>query len=528
MNIPRLDYNPHRYPSTQQDFATIREGQMLYIDKTEYIYEMTRNNTSYFLSRPRRFGKSLLLSTIAAYFEGRRELFKGLAIEKLECEWLSYPVITISLGSFDGLSIDSLHAIIKGDILLNAKRLEVEVFESDDLGLLFKSLIAEAHRKYGRRVVVLIDEYDKPLNETRFTEDALHETMRAILRGFYSVLKDSAGYLRFTLLTGVTKYTHVSIFSGLNNLRDISLEPWANAICGISKSEMQHYLSEDLDTFGRLNNMTTDEASAMFKHYYDGYRFASVGEDMYNPYSVMNAFASMRFKEYWFETGTPNHLIKTLLQRDFNFDNLEGRRATEQQLMGVPYTDTNPIGLLYQTGYLTIKHYDDGIYTLDFPNKEVKTGFYDGLLSILLPDTTGEGYSALNVRLAAQDGNPQRLVELLDQGLTGYNCLQLKGMKELKTEGIFNSMLYGLCSAIGLNVKAEYQVTNGIIDLVIQTKRYVYLIECKKDKTAAAALAQINDKCYANKYKYDSRKLFKIGINYSTTQRCIDDYLIEE
>lgn len=407
MDIFNLGYDPNHYPTSQQSFAAIREGNMLYVDKTAYVYQLTRQRSSFFLSRPRRFGKSMLLSTIAAYFEGRRELFKGLAIDKLEQDWNIHPVISISLGSFNGLSIDSLQAVINSDLNINASKFGININDtSEDLAARFKALIIEAHKRTGRETVVLIDEYDKPLNETRFIEDNLHENMRSILRGFYSVLKDCAEHLRFVMLTGVTKYTHVSIFSGLNNLRDISLEPWANAICGISQSEMLQYFSEDMATFGKLNNLTAEETAEKFKHYYDGYRFSSVGENIYNPFSVINAFGSMRFKEYWFESGTPNHLIKSLEEIDFDFDSLEGETATSLELMGLPYTNSNPIGLLYQTGYLTIKDYDadDWLYTLGFPNLEVKSGFYDALISVLAEKNHVKGYSASNVRKAAQQG----------------------------------------------------------------------------------------------------------------------------
>lgn len=385
MDNLNLTYDASRYPATLQDFESIRQYNMVYVDKTAYIHNLVKVPGSYFLSRPRRFGKSMLLSTITAYFEGRRDLFKGLAIDQLEHEWAVHPVINVSLGSFNGLSVDSLYSVIKTNLQVNAARLCVEI-DGEDISSQLMSLIANAHRKYGCRVVVLIDEYDKPLNETRFIEDDLHETMRSILRGFYSVLKDCAAYLRFVMITGVTKYTQVSIFSGLNNLRDISLDPRYNEVCGISESEMQRYFTDDLAVFGGLNGMTPEATAAKFKFYYDGYRFASRGENIYNPYSVINAFCDMRFKEYWFETGTPNHLIKSLLHNEFDFDNLEGRRATETELLGAPYNDTNPIGLLYQTGYLTIKDYDDDRYILGFPNQEVKSGFFRDLLSVLVPD----------------------------------------------------------------------------------------------------------------------------------------------
>lgn len=495
---------------------------MVYVDKTAYIYELTRQPYSYFLSRPRRFGKSLLLSTIAAYFQGRRELFEGLAIAQLETEWEAYPVIQLSLSTFNGVDIESLYAVITGELDSNARRLAIEL-DSRDIAVRFNQLIERAHEKYGRKVVVLIDEYDKPLNETRHLDNECHEKMRSILRGFYSCVKDSGEHLRFAMLTGVTKYSHVSIFSGLNNLTDISLEPWCNAICGISETEMHQYFSDDLAKFGEINQLVLSEVSERFRLHYDGYRFARTGENIYNPYSVMRAFTSMEFANYWFGTGTPSHLLKALALGDFDFDDLEGVSATADELMGLPSADGNPVGLLYQSGYLTIKGYDDGLYTLGFPNREVSSGFFSELISVIHPNPMGRGFSARNVRKAAQEGNPEQLVHLLEMGLMDYCSDQTK---DLSTEAIFNSLLYGMCHAIGLDTKAEYHTSNGRIDLVIETKRYIYLMEFKINSTAAIAIKQIDTRHYSDKYKYDPRTLFKIGVNFDTKLRQISDTLI--
>ncbi len=523
MSPLKFGYNNRNYPDGVQDFATLRRENMVYVDKTEYVYHLTRLSKNYFLSRPRRFGKSLLLSTIAAYFEGRKELFEGLAIAELEKEWTVHPVIRIDLSQGVFTTREDVIKELDNQLQLNAKRLNIELSFRDVIGR-FEELIYQAVTKYGQNVVVLIDEYDKPLLETKYEEEQTHKDVRDYMRGFYGTIKGNSQYLRFVMLTGITKVSHVNIFSGLNNLTDLSLQPWCNALCGISESELQHYFAEDMVTFGTVNNMPVEEVKAQFKRYYDGYRFAEYGENIYNPYSVVLAFQNMKFNNYWFVSGTPNHLIQTLNNEDFNFNGLEGYVADQSELMGIATTDGNPVGLLYQSGYLTIKDYEDDLYTLGFPNKEVESGFYDILLQVLYPTASPDGFSAVNVRKAAMHGTPQRLVELLDKGLIDYNYNQ---HKDINGEAVLNSLLYGLVHAIGLNVKAEYHISNGRIDMVIETKRYVYLFEFKVNKTAAAAMQQISEVGYVNHYKYDSRKLFKIALNYNTQLRCIDDVIIE-
>lgn len=522
MDPLNIGYDRNRYPAGQQDFATLRQGNMLYVDKTSYVYELTRQSYNYFLSRPRRFGKSLLLSTIEAYFQGRKDLFKGLAIERLEKDWIKHPVIRIDLSKGSFQSISELCELIDTQLIFIAEKLGVSL-ERHDITSRFQELIKRSYDKYGQRVVVLIDEYDKPILETKYEIEGTHDVVHDLMRGFYGSLKGNAEYLRFVMLTGITKVSHVNIFSGLNNLTDISLQPWCNALCGISESELQHYFVEDIATFARINNMSIDDVKTQFKRYYDGYRFAEYGENIYNPYSVVLAFQNMKFSDYWFVTGTPTHLIKTLKNENFNFDGLEGYAADQNELMGIATADSNPIGLLYQSGYLTIKDYADELYILGFPNKEVESGFYDILLQILYPTATSQGYSALNIRKEALRGMPQKLVELLDMALSDYNYNQ---HKNIDGEAVLNSLLYGLVHAIGLNVKAEYHTSNGRIDMVIETKRYIYLFEFKIDKTAHAAMTQIDNVGYANHYRYDQRKLFKIGLNYNTKLRRIDDVII--
>lgn len=524
MDIFNLGYDDTRYPDGVQDFATLRNHNMVYVDKTAYVYKLTRKPVSYFLSRPRRFGKSLLLSTIEAYFQGRRELFDGLAIAKLEQNWTVHPVIRIDLSRGIYSTIKDAEQRLLSQMRSNALALNVDLTETTPDGQ-FYELIEKAYLKYGQSVVVLIDEYDKPILETRYDADEAHKGVHDLMRGFYGCIKSAAPYLRFVMITGITKVSHVNVFSGLNNLTDISLQPWCNAICGISESEMQQCFAEDMITFARINKIFPDEARAQFKRYYDGYRFAEYGENIYNPYSVMLAFQNMKFSNYWFTSGNPKHLIQEISRSKLNFDSLEGRIVSEHKLMGLVTPDSNPIGLLYQAGYLTIKGYEAGMYTVGFPNKEVESGFFDTLLMVQYSKNSVNDFSGDNIREAAYRGDAKRIVQLLDQGLIDYNYDQ---HKDIDGEAVLNSLLYGLVHAFGLDVQAEYHISNGRIDMLIENNRYIYLFEFKVNKSAAVAMKQINEKEYANKFKYDGRKLFKIGINYNTEKRCIDDDLIQE
>lgn len=523
MNLFYPDYDDTRYPDGVQDFSTLRENNMVYVDKTAYIYRLVRKPVSYFLSRPRRFGKSLLLSTIEAYFQGRKELFQGLAINDLEKDWTRHPVIRIDLSQGVFSSVEGSEERLRTQLRSNARKLQIELTETTPDGQ-FQELIETAFYTYGKKVVVLIDEYDKPILETKFESDKLHKDVQDLMRGFFGCLKGNSEFLRFVMLTGITKLSHVNIFSGLNNLTDISLQPWCNSLCGISESEMQAYFANDMKIFADINNLTPEQVQSQFRHYYDGYRFAKQGENIYNPYSVILAFQNMEFANYWFTTGTPSHLIRSLINEDFDFNAMNGCTASAEELMGIPTTDGNPVGLLYQSGYLTIKNYEDEVYTLGFPNKEVESGFYDILLQMLFPQASRKGYSAINVRKAAQQGDPDQLVQLLDMALIDY-CYDQH--KDIDAEAVLNSILFGLVHAIGLNVKAEYHTSNGRIDLTIETRKYIYLFEFKINKSASAALKQINNVGYATHYKHDSRKLFKIGLNFNTKLRGFDDVLIE-
>ena len=510
-----------RYPVGQSDFTSIIESNAVYVDKTALLYRLTHDTTYYFLSRPRRFGKSLMLSTLKAYFQGKKELFEGLAISNLEKDWKHYPVIHLTMGGENFSSVRILESHLNGEVNDNVHKLKVEI-EGETASRRLKSLFRAAAEKYGEKVVILIDEYDKPMLDTRHRDDELHSDIKSLLRGFYGVIKESAEYIRFVMITGVTKFSHVNIFSGLNNLRDISLDPQYNALCGVSESEMVEYFSEDMKLFAERNGMTPEEASREFKIHYDGYRFAAEGENIYNPFSTIQAFANMEFDNYWFASGTSDHLIKELQRNHYNFDKLEGVRLSKISLMSEPSIGKTPTTLLYQAGYLTIKDYKNGLYILGFPNKEVSSSFYNVLLRYIVP-VQEEQFSAFLLSAYAQEGDVEAMMEMLQIGLSHFNNME---MKKPEYEYHFKVILKALLMAAALNVEGEVLTPAGRIDMVLKTKQTIYLFEFKLDSTPEAALKQIDDKDYPFHYYDDPRPIVKIGANFSTELRRLSGWAV--
>ena len=372
------------YPIGIQTFSKIIETKCLYIDKTEYIYKMTRPGSNYyFLSRPRRFGKSLLLSTLRAYFEGRKDLFKGLALERLETEWNVHPVLHFSLSTINSATKEN---ILSG---LNVKLAEYEKLYGKDSnqvlpGERLEGIIERAYKQSGQKVVVLIDEYDSPLLNVIDEEEKLSET-RDIMLNFYSPLKDCDPYLRFVFITGITKFSQLSIFSKLNNLKNISMLPDYGGICGISEEEIQTQMKDDLELLAKRLEISPEETFAKLKEQYDGYHFAWPSDDIYNPFSLLNTFVKMKFGSYWFETATPTFLVELLKTAKYNLNNLTTEVASSDSLAGIESMYTNPVPILYQSGYLTIKGYNREfrVYNLGFPNKEVEEGFTRFILPLI-------------------------------------------------------------------------------------------------------------------------------------------------
>ena len=510
------------YPVGIQNFESLRKDGFFYVDKTALMYRLVTTGRYYFLSRPRRFGKSLLISTLEAYFQGKRELFDGLAVASLEKEWKRYPVIHLDLNAkkFDGPE-DLIRLIDRQLLVLEEEYGKVKTDETIDDR--FVSLIRNMNGRTGERVVILVDEYDKPLLQA-IGNDALQNEYRAILKAFYGVLKSMDGYIRFALLTGVTKFGKVSVFSDLNNLMDLSMDERYIDICGVSEAELLRDFDEDIRALALNNGQTYEQACAQLKEDYDGYHFCPDSPGIYNPFSLLNTFAKGRYGSYWFETGTPTYLVELLRKSDYDLEQMS-REETDSETLDSIFTGDNPIPVIYQSGYLTIKKYDKefGLYTLGFPNREVEEGF----LRFLMPyyaksDRTRSGFEIKrfvdDVRKGDIDGFMERL-----QGFLADCPYEMARDVELH----YQNVLFIVFRLAGLYTQVEYHTSRGRIDMVVQTADYVYVMEFKLDGSAEQALQQIEEKQYALPFAADARKVFRIGVNFSSETRNIDRWIVQ-
>ena len=510
------------YPIGIQSFSEIREGGYTYVDKTALVYELLSTGKYYFLSRPRRFGKSLLVSTLEAYFQGRKELFAGLAMERLEREWTEYPVFHLDLNAQKYESPRNLTEILNASLTGWEKEYGAEPSETS-LSLRFRGVVRRAAEKTGRRVVVLVDEYDKPLLQA-IGDGALQDDYRNTLKAFYGVLKSCDQHIRFALLTGVTKFSKVSVFSDLNNLRDISMLKAYEGLCGVTEEELRTVFPESVGRLAEANGLGVEEAYGELKKWYDGYHFAAGGADVYNPFSLLNTFASGEFGNYWFETGTPTFLVELLKKSRYDLRNLTEEQTTADVLGSVDTMDENPVPVLYQSGYLTIKGYDKrfGLYRLGFPNGEVERGF----MSFLLPHyaSVGKSESIFQISLFMRDvegGDIDGFMRRL-QGFFADIPYELARDLELH----YQNVLFIVFRLMGFYTRVEYHTSQGRADLVLQTERYVYVMEFKLDGTAEEALRQIEEKNYALPFAADPRKLFKVGVNFSNAIRGIERWMV--
>ena len=511
------------YPIGIQDFEKLRTDGYVYVDKTALIYKLATTGSYYFLSRPRRFGKSLLLSTMEAYFRGTRELFKGLAIEHLEKDWKEYPILHIDLNSRRYENAESLRSELNKYLEIWERRYGDE-FKDRALEERFFQIIAKAYEKTGQRVVILVDEYDKPMLQA-IGDEALQDEYRNTLKAFYSVLKTQDRYIKFAFLTGVTKFGKVSVFSDLNNLEDISmLEPYAD-ICGITEKEIHCMFDSEVALLAGKEGIEKDECYAKLKENYDGYHFRQNSEGVYNPFSLLNTLKSKCFGDYWFETGTPSFLVYLLKQADYNLNNLQEEMVSADILNSVDSMSKNPIPVIYQSGYLTIKDYDREfkIYRLGFPNKEVENGFIKYLLPLYTPieENKSEFYVA-NFINDIRKGNPDGFMERL-QSLFADSDYKITG----KMEKYFQNSMYLIFKMMGFFTEVERTTSRGRMDIVMKTKDYIYVMELKLDGTADEALKQIDDKGYAEPFKSDGRQIYKIGVNFSSETRGIEEWKIE-
>ena len=508
-----------------QNFEDLRRNGYVYVDKTSHIYHLTSTGKYFFLSRPRRFGKSLLVSTMEAYFSGRKDLFKGLAMEQLEKDWIEYPVLHLDLNSGRYMSPEDLDVVL--DQHLNNWEAQYGVVRKyDDCSARMNDIIDAACSRTGRKVVILIDEYDKPI-VNNLGNEPLTDYYRRTLQGFYSVLKAKDGQIRFGFLTGVSKIGKLSVFSSLNNLKDISMVKDYADICGISEKELHDYFDESVSELGEANDLIKDEGYLKLKEMYDGYHFTPNSVGVYNPFSLLNAFSDREFKDYWFETGTPTLLVNVMKKTSFDVTTLSDNVVvTVDDLSGMQDIISNPIPLFYQTGYLTIKGYDREFkeYTLGFPNDEVKTGFLKFIYSYYVPANPSEGKTTTSkLARALRGGDPYSFMKTLE-ALFANTTYQIQGDAEKN----FQYAMYIIMELLGEYVQAERSTSNGRIDLLLQTKDYIYIVELKIDNTADAALQQIEDKGYAKPFVNDPRKLFKIGVSFSTGTRRIEDWKVTE
>ena len=511
------------YPIGIQNFEKIRMEDFLYVDKTAEIYKLAKEGRYYFLSRPRRFGKSLLVSTMEAYFSGRKELFSGLAVEKMETEWKQHPVLHLDLSGVSYTDESVLERVLS-DKLAKWEALYGAVNTSDILGLRFKEVIEAAYNKTGNQVAILIDEYDKPIIDNLGNEPTLSR-LRSTLQGFYSVMKSMDARIRFGFLTGVTKIGKMSVFSGLNNLNDISMIPDYVDICGISETELHEYFDESISELSSANEMSKEECYVKLKSMYDGYHFCEDSIGIYNPFSLLNTFQNKKFREYWFETGTPGFLVEVMRKTSFDVTTLENQTVDSTLMSNADAIFENPVPYLFQSGYLTITGYNDmfRLYQLGFPNQEVKNGFLNCLLKYYVPMSPDMSGTTLIYQLwhSITEGNPKSFMQILSS-LFANTSYQIQG----ETEKEFQYAMYIISALLGEYVQVERATSNGRIDLIIQTKEFVYLFELKVNADADVALRQIDEKGYARPFEGDSRKLFKIGVDFSTATRRIEDWKI--
>ena len=509
------------YPIGIQEFKELREGGYVYVDKTMYIHELVRTGKYYFLGRPRRFGKSLLISTMEAYFSGKRELFEELAIERLTKEWTVYPVLHLDLNSGKYDNETALDEVL--NFILNQwERVYGNSCDETTPSMRFYGIIQRAYEKTGQKVVILVDEYDKPLIQT-ILDEGLQDNYRRTLKAFYSALKTQDKYIKFAFLTGVTKFGKVSVFSDLNNLIDISMKKEFAEICGITETEIHTYFEDSLKGMAAENGMTYNEVCSKLKEQYDGYHFGIKTPGVYNPFSLLNALRFKNFENYWFETGTPTFLVELLKHHNYNLNNLTKERLTSDVLNCVDSVETNPVPMIYQSGYLTIRDYLPRFekYLLGFPNKEVETGFFKFLLPAYVP---ARETSEFDISLFVEDvesGDVDSFMQRLQGFFSSANNKIVGDM-----EKYFQNALYIIFKIMGFYTEVEHNTSHGCVDIVIKTPEYIYVMECKLDKSAKEALEQIESKGYAAPFVKDKRKLYKIGVNFSSGTRDIDDYTI--
>ena len=511
-----------RLPVGIQTFAKIIEDDMLYIDKTEYIWKMIHLCNYIFLSRPRRFGKSLLVSTLQAYFEGRKELFKGTYIDTVEQEWTEYPVLHFSMASGKHMEKEQLERYLLYLLEENERRFGL-TSNIKDTNVRMRNLIANVYEKTGKKVVVLIDEYDAPLLDV-VHEDTMLPVLRNVTRNFYSPLKDCDPYLKFVFITGITKFSQLSIFSELNNLTNISMFPEFAGICGITKEEMLTQMQDYSERLAKANEWTTEETVKQLTQQYDGYHFTLPSPDIFNPFSLLSAFNAKRIENYWFASGTPTYLIE--MMRKFNVvpSKIGGRRVMASAFDAPTENMKDITPLLYQSGYITIKEYNSAskLYTLDIPNTEIRVGLMESLLPNYVKEYYVEGGTTIgDMYIALLNDDLNEMFRLLQAYL-----LTVPYCDNANSEGHYQQMLYIIFSLFGRYVDVEVHTPTGRVDVVMTTSKALYLFELKLNKSAEAAMRQIDLKDYAAKFALCGLPVVKVAINFDTERRTLADWII--
>ena len=514
-----------RYPVGLQTFSELIEKNYLYVDKTEYVYRMTHADAKYlFLSRPRRFGKSLLVSTLHTYFEGRKELFQGLAIERLEKEWTPYPVLRFDMSLGKHLDKDELNRYLHYLLYQNEERMGIPSSHAEDVNVRLTHLITETFAKTHKQVVVLIDEYDAPLLDVMHEEVDL-PVLRNVMRNFYSPLKACDPYLHFVFLTGITKFSQLSIFSELNNILNISMLEEYAAICGITEEEMCTQMDAGLDAFAQKCQISKEQLWERLKTHYDGYHFTWPSPDIYNPFSLIAAFSTQKIDSYWFGSGTPTYLIEMLRKYHVIPQEIGGRRCAASDFDAPTERLTDIAPLLYQSGYLTIKDYSSfsDLYLLDIPNKEVRIGLMRSLMvnyvqrPAVINTLVGEMAECLHFN------NMEGALQLMRQVLSTVPYCE-----NTRYEGHYQQMLYLIFTLLGYFADVEVRTPRGRVDVVLRTATTLYLIELKLDKSVDAALNQIDLKNYPERFALCGLPIVKVGINFDSEKHTLADWSIVE
>ena len=517
-----------KYPIGIQTFEQIIEEGYVYVDKTDMVYNLANEGKVYFLSRPRRFGKSLLLSTLRSYFEGRKELFKGLKIEAMEKDWHQHPIFHLDFNGIDYTMPNALRAKFEGYFAQWEEAYGVTTGPDFNPASRFERIIQAAVQQSGQKVVVLVDEYDKPLLDVLEKDAELMEQNREILKAFYSVFKQADAYLRFVFLTGVTKFSQVSVFSGFNQPKDISMYEQYEALCGITEEELHTQFAEPIHAMALAENCTDEEMKQLLKKHYDGYHFSEQMTDIYNPFSILNAFDAKKIRDFWFATGTPTYLIRLMNHFHEGIDQLTGKYYSLDAFINYKADVEYPLPMIYQSGYLTIKSFekDLGLFLLDFPNNEVKEGFLTMVTSNYLRCEPTLGSWVRQAVFALRKGELDSFRKQLTSFLASIPYSMRRKENQPERERYFQYTFYLLLRLMSVyTVYVEKEQSEGRVDCIVETPNFVYIFEFKLDGTAQKALQQIEDKGYARPYEADARTVYKIGANFSSETGTINDWV---